>query len=176
MEYTVDFESNWGGRTNETSGIRNGIPIILALFKRANIKGLFFISTEILTMERKIVEEIKKEGHEIGSHGHFHIPLSEWRAEQDRKISENFLLQYTGSKNIHYRAPKFHHLRNSGIYASNKNHFGLLKYMWFGGETKPILYLHPFDIVGGNNPPNLFCRLWYSQPRRALKTLENLCT
>lgn len=176
MEYTVDWESDWGGRTNETRGIRLGVPIILSLFKATHIKATFFISTEILQMEKESIKAIKEEGHEIGSHGHFHIPLDDWRGEQDKRISENFLLRYTGSANIPYRAPKFHHCVDSGIYSNPVNHVGLLKTMWFGQKIKDnsILYLHPFDIVGGNNPPNLFCGLWYSRPKLALKTLEKL--
>lgn len=175
--WTIDVESDFGGRSESAEKSKIGIHKILEAFKIHHIKGLFFISTEILPQIKNEVRQIKEEGHEIGSHGHFHIGFPErWRAEQDRKISETFLLGITGYNHFYYRAPKFSHLRDNCVYSKPTNHIGLLRYMWFGGKItdETIFYLHPFDIIGGDDAPNLFCKLWYSRPKKAYETFVNL--
>lgn len=175
--WTVDVELDWGGRTTGERGLKEGIPKILEVFRAYKIKGLFFISTEILPQYRQLVKDILSAGHEVGSHGHFHICYKDaWRYEKDRQISKTLLSAFTGSSDMHYRAPKFSY-NDGGVYATPANHVGLLKHMWTGAMTsnEPIFYLHPFDIVKTEEkPPNLFCKLWYSQPERAYASLINL--
>lgn len=174
--FTVDVEYDWGGRTKGEVGLKEGMPRILEIFKEAKIKGLFFISTEILETVPNIIRDISRADHEIGSHGHFHQPLKNqrWKSD-DRKYSEAKLAQH-GIKTGLYRAPKFG-LRQDCIYSNPKGHVSLLKNMWFGQPIKPetIIYLHPFDIVHSfSEAPNLFCRLWYSRPDLAFYTFETL--
>jgi len=169
--WTVDVEKDWGGRTNEHRGIKEGLPKIIRAFEKRSIRGLFFISTELTTDYPRLIESIRGLGHEVGSHGHFHTVFKEsFRRQADKDLS----LQYVG-KEARYRAPKFNYITQD-IYSNPKGHVGLLKHMWF--KTKipndPIFYLHPFDIVGGTNPTNLFCKLWYSKPNKALLLLETL--
>lgn len=175
--WTVDVDGgDWGGRTQDQLGIKYGLPKILELFRRHKVKGLFFISTEALVDYRDSIWEIKNQGHAIGSHGHFHIKWKDaWRAREDKRISKLLLTTLNKNEDSPYRAPKFC-FDDGNIYANPKNHVGLLKHMWFGSKItkETIFYLHPFDIVKGDNPPNLFCRIWYSNPKRALETLENL--
>lgn len=172
FHWTVDVESDWGGRTLERDGIERGLPIILEVFKTNKIQGLFFISTELLKTYPSLAKDIQKEGHEIGSHGHFHIVYdNRQRALQDKEISERIL----GTK--YFRAPKFS-LRTPCIYSNPKNHVGLLKHMWFKQAIPkdPIFYLHPFDLIGGKFPPNVFCRWWYSRPKEAIRLFSELCS
>lgn len=176
--FTFDVESDWGGRANSYNGVKVGIPKILSALSAYDIKGLFFVSTEILRECRNEIYMIKESGHEIGSHGHFHIKYDKsWRASQDRGISEILLETFRrkGQAKFKYRAPKFSWIDKDEPYSNPKNHIGLLKYMWFGGRINKdtIFYIHPFDIVGGSNPPNLFCRLWYSKPEDAYETFIN---
>src|SRR3990167_1565545 len=44
--WTVDVESDWGGRTSGALGIKEGLPAILEIFRAYNIKALFFVSSE----------------------------------------------------------------------------------------------------------------------------------
>mgnify|MGYP001591168460 CR=1 FL=1 len=176
---TVDVEGDWGGRVSDISGIKEGIPRILWLLKRHSIKALFFISTEIVEDTWKEIDAIQKDGHALGSHGHFHITYdSSKRCYQDRNISDDILKRLFGVEPEFYRAPKFNKLTHNDClpYSNLSNHVGLLKYTWFGGEVSrdSIIYLHPFDIIGGNNPPNLFCRVWYSRPDMAYSKLKEL--
>lgn len=172
----MDVESDWGGRTSTIHGITEGIPKILNLFNRYNIKAIFFVSTEILYEAIEELEWIKGAGHEIASHGHFHVQYhNKNQMEQDLKISQIGIEDALGVISKHYRAPKFTWTTDD-IYSDPTNHIGLLKQMWFPRPIHPnsIFYLHPFDIVGGTIPPNLFCHFWYSRPKAAWKTLQSL--
>lgn len=175
--FTVDVDGgDFGGRTEGQRGLKEGLDLILMTFKMYKTKALFFVSTELLREYKREIRHILEEGHEIGSHGHFHIKYKDkWRAEEDRRISNTLLLPVTGSPAHRYRAPKFSY-RTDDLYSNPKNHIGLLKHMWFGQKIREnsIIYLHPFDLVNSGSPPNLFCRLWYSNPQRAYETLLDL--
>ena len=185
--WTIDVETDFGGRADEWSGVEKGIPLILDLFKKHNVKALFFLSTELIedfsgTLTPKpffIMKKVMEAGHQIGSHGHFHhYYSSKQRLFEDRRLSDSILENSLNVSNPEYRAPKFDKRtwNLSTPYSDPKNHLSLLKMMWLGLKPNKdtILYLHPFDIVGGNNPPTLFCRMWYSRPEKALHLLNNL--
>ena len=177
--WTVDVEKDWGGRSETEEGLRRGMPILLKTFRTFNIRALLFISTELLHTHRRIIKELNDEGHEIASHGHFHIIYEEeFRKEADKKLSLELLAAHQSipKESIRYRAPKFNYEVPGEFYSYRKSHVSLLKHMWLGERinNETIIYLHPFDIVGGSNPPNLFCRLWYSRPNVAYETLRRL--
>lgn len=170
--FTVDVEFDWGGRTNGTRGIKEGLPLIFETFRSHGVQGLFFVSTELLDSNKSLIQDIRAEGHQIASHGHFHTRIKEnFRKEADRRLS----LSYLGGKDFHYRAPKFSYVTDD-VYSNPKNHVGLLKKMWLNIPIPkdPIFYLHPFDLVGGKDYPDLFCRVWYSRPKQACKVFKNL--
>lgn len=175
--WTVDCEFDFGGRTNGDIGIRYGLPLILQEFKRYNIKGLFFISTELFRDYKNDIKKIKEDGHTLGSHGHFHIIYKDkYRWLQDKEISESLLSVITGQSYHQYRAPKFNKILSNHIYSNPINHVGLLKKLWFKTSipSNPIFYLHPFDLVSSANSPNLFCRIWYSRHKEASKLFKML--
>lgn len=172
---TFDIESDWGGRTNGTLGIRYGLPKILEVMRAYRKKGLFFVSTELLTSQKEAIKNIFREGHQIGSHGHFHVVWNNpWRAEEDRRISNILLTALTGHSHFEYRAPKFSH-QTSSVYSKPYGHFGLLKNIWFGGKRDGIFYMHPFDIVDcQDDAPNPLSRIWYSHSRNAYKAMVDI--
>lgn len=175
--WTIDCEGDFGGRTNGTEGIDRGLPKILKAFKEHNVKGLFFISTETLENRESYVMDILNQGHEIGSHGHFHICYKEpWRVIQDKTISDTILKGYKNESRFEFRAPKFHYKLYGHVYSDKINHVSVMKRMWYGQKIPkdPIFYLHPFDIVGGGSAPNLFSKIWYSHPKDAYETFLNL--
>ena len=175
--WTVDVEFDNGGRTNGTDGLDKGMPLIYKALRNNNTKGLFFISTEILEEQPGVVQDILNEGHNIACHGHFHHCFKEpWRQNQNMKISKTILENYSNQAHFDFRAPKFSYVFNGQPYSDPLNHVSVLKHMWYGQKiTKDsVFYLHPFDIVGGKNPPNLFCKMWYSKPRKAYETFLNL--
>ena len=176
-KWTVDVETDWGGRTSGTLGLTHGLPIILDTFKRHSVKALFFISSELVKTHATIIRRIVHAGHEIGSHGHFHIDYkNEDRAIQDMEMSMAFLSQFQPGL-MHYRAPKFSYQpRFAERYAHPFGHLSLLKIvnLRMKPDENTILYLHPYDIVEGNNPPNMFCKLWYGRPRKVCDKFKQL--
>lgn len=179
--WTVDVESDWGGRSSGTLGLQEGLPRILEVFRQNNIKALFFISTELMRYNNKDVQRIYDSGHTIGSHGHFHVKLATVaRCVQDKEISDSILRGVFGASQPHYRAPKFNPLvRDLGLpYSDPRGHVGILKKLWLKSyiPNDPIFYLHPFDVTPhSERAPDLFCKLWYSKPRRAYDLFSYLC-
>lgn len=171
--WTVDVEYDWGGRTDGIEGIKTGLPRIAELFLKQSIIGLFFISTETSKHYPRLAEKLRNCGHEVGSHGHVHAKYKEsFRRQADKDLSLSLL----GDQKAHFRAPKFY-WETDDIYSQKKNHVSLLKNKWLKENIKDntIIYLHPFDIVETSElAPNLFCKLWYSRPKRAYETFINL--
>ena len=178
--WTVDTEASWGGRTDGVEGIDQGLPLIFKLFREHDVKGLFFVSGEVLEKRPGLVRDIVSQGHEVGNHGYFHTCFKEaWRQHMNMRVNKVLLhMNCQEQSRFEVRAPKFSTVFEGHRYSDSRGHVGLLKNMWFGGDLNgdEIFYLHPFDIVGGKRPPNLFCRMWYSQPRKAYETLINLVT
>ena len=180
FNWTVDTEGDWGGRTDGVTGIDIGLPKIFKLFREHDIKGLFFVSTEVLEKRPSLVQDIIHAGHEVGNHGYFHTCFKEpWRAHMNMRVSK-VLLQMNCQEQDRFeiRAPKFSTVFEGHKYSDPRGHVGLLKYMWFGGDLdgSEIFYLHPFDIVGGPGAPNPFSSIWYAKPKRAYETLVKLVT
>ncbi len=178
LQWTVDVEYDYGGRTGGDKGILHGLPLILDLFMDNKIKALFFISTELMGGYKRKIRKILNEGHKIGSHGHFHTVYKEgFRKEADRQLSLQLLAEYQSipEELIRYRAPKFNFKVSGELFSDRKGHTGLLRHMWLHEPIRDIIYLHPFDIVETNEPaPNLFCKLWYSKPIEAYKLLRRI--
>lgn len=178
--WTVDVEYDFGGRTNGIEGLIHGVQYITNAFKKYNIKALFFISTETLGKWPPFIKDIRDGGHEIGSHGHYHTAYKNRRlSEADKEMSIKIIASYESisKENVRYRAPKFNYKVSGELYSYRKSHVSLLKHMWLKEKIKKktIIYLHPFDIVETNElAPNLFCKLWYSRPKRAYDTFINL--
>lgn len=174
--WTVDVEHDWGGRTNGIQCLTDGLPRILEVFRANNVKALFFVSSEIALANRGRIQDILDKGHEIGSHGHFHIRYKDdWRAQNDKEISER-LLSLFSQKKLKYRAPRFYYQSEDSVYSYRNNHVSLLKHTWFGGRIpqNPIFYIHPFDIVNGSGSPNIFTSILYSKPELVYETFTRL--
>lgn len=91
-----------------TYGPKAGVPRILRLLKRQNIKAGFFIPGEVAKLYPDKVSDIFKEGHEIGHHGYSHKnPASCTLLEEKEEIKKGIevLESITGEKPIGYRAP-----------------------------------------------------------------------
>jgi peptidoglycan/xylan/chitin deacetylase (PgdA/CDA1 family) len=81
---------------------------ILNLFETYGVNSTFFVQGEVAQVFPEVVEEIYNLGHEVASHGYFHvdltkIPLSMLEA-MERK-SQSILARITGEAPIGFRAP-----------------------------------------------------------------------
>ena len=76
---TVDTEKDLGFM-DTCYGMEEGLPVILDILKKYNIKATFFISGEAVEYlyVRGFLEEIVKGSHEIASHGFTHTDYRSW--------------------------------------------------------------------------------------------------
>lgn len=149
VEITVDCEKDWGWRTETTQGIEEGLPKIIKVFKKYGVDTIYFVAPEY---------QGECKGELVGLH-------------PKREDVWCDIYKYVRG----HKFWKFPGWEKYLPYSSPKNHTSLLRHMWYGQPMRKIFYLHPFDIVKPKTkPPNLFCKLWYSQPERAYSTFKRL--
>ena len=81
---------------------------LLALLDACDVRGTFFVLGWIAERYPALVTEIRAAGHEIGSHGHLHVPLYELTPEAFTRdlAASRAALTAAGAQNVRgYRAP-----------------------------------------------------------------------
>jgi hypothetical protein len=81
---------------------------ILNLFEKEHVRSTFFVLGKIAEVFPEVVEEIYDLGHEVASHGHFHIDftkLSPSEFEETESKNRRMLAGITGEVPIGFRAP-----------------------------------------------------------------------
>ncbi len=87
------------------------MPTLLKILAERNTRATFFCVGEVMRDEPHIIEMIRDEGHEIGSHNFVHKPL--WQFESKAAIEKDLLKSIkmtktlTGKRPRGYRAPYF---------------------------------------------------------------------
>lgn len=74
--------------TEQLGGVRFGLPRILEILQKYNVKSTFFITNLMKNIYPNILAEISFRGHEIGIHGWHHEYLSNLNTEEQRKSIE----------------------------------------------------------------------------------------
>ena len=93
----------------ETHVLQN-VERILSLLVRYSVRATFFVLGYVAERTPAVVEMIRKEGHEIASHGYGHVQV--YRQNRDEFLSDllrskDLLEEMTGEKVIGYRAPQW---------------------------------------------------------------------
>ena len=110
----VETTSIWHNSLRDETGkkvLNEGMPILLDIYKKYNIKSTFFFTGYIANLYPKIVKMIISDGHEVASHGMSHhkkdsfdlMPLSKQIAHL--KESKKLLEDISGQEVISFRAP-----------------------------------------------------------------------
>ncbi len=87
--FTIDVEQDL--HTGEGRGITEGIPRLLKLLDKHNIKATFFVTYPVLKKNKKVFFMLKKKGHEIASHSYSHKRLDKMKsAEKKKEIEKSF--------------------------------------------------------------------------------------
>ena len=94
------------------------IRILIDILDKYDIKGVFFVEGNICLNYAELIEELYRNGHEIGSHGFAHIPMTSlWFAPKlptfsctsarvaDIKKSKNMIRSVIGKVPVSFRAP-----------------------------------------------------------------------
>ena len=90
---------------------QEGMPILLDLYQKYNIKSTFFFTGYISKLIPDIVKMIINDGHEVGSHGlshkveHGFDVLSYKEQCEHLKLSKDILENITGEEVLSFRAP-----------------------------------------------------------------------
>ena len=70
--------------TEQMGGVRYGLPRILKLLNKYDVKATFFVTNLMKKVYSNILEEIHAQGHEIGLHGRWHEYLSSLSKEAQK--------------------------------------------------------------------------------------------
>ena len=141
LTFDLDAETAWISRdaanvdrlsvmSQGAYGPKVGVPLILDLLDRNDLKATFFVPGWTAERWGDVVAEIHRRGHEIGHHGYLHEALEgRSRAAEEEILTRTsaILAGITGAPPIGYRAPLYeitHEtvglLRQHGfLYASN---------------------------------------------------------
>jgi polysaccharide deacetylase family protein (PEP-CTERM system associated) len=92
---------------------------LLDLLAEYGVRGTFFVQTLVAEKFPELIHRIVREGHEIGSHGHRHIPLFRLQPSsfsEDLRRSLEILRPFDPHPILGYRAPDFS-LRQDTLWA-----------------------------------------------------------
>lgn len=95
----LTFDISWGSKTPE---------LVLPILRQHNQKATFFLSGPWAAKHEKIVKAIVDDGHEVGSHGHEHINLSQCgkdRVTANISGADEILRRISGQKIRFFRPP-----------------------------------------------------------------------
>lgn len=95
---------------------RIGVPRILKLFKKYDLKQTFFVPGWTVEKYPDIVKQIRDEGHEIGAHGYLHERLDTLSAEMEDywlMRSLEALDKVLGVRPRGFRAPSYRFSKNT---------------------------------------------------------------
>ena len=135
---SIDFE-DWyepfahrgiAGWKEHPSRIPSDTERLLAVLGKQNVRCTFFVLGEVAEKFPDQIRAIHHAGHEIGSHGHRHLPLfklqqAEFEAEMRKSL--DFLGNLVGEPVLGFRAP-FFSLRQDSLWAIDSLHKLGLKY------------------------------------------------
>jgi len=110
----VETTSILNHRLDDKTGklvLKQGMPRLLELYEKFNIKATFFYTAYIAKLYPEVVRMVIPYGHEVGSHGYTHhpnqafdvLPFSEQK--EHLKKSKEILENIAGKEVISFRAP-----------------------------------------------------------------------
>jgi peptidoglycan/xylan/chitin deacetylase (PgdA/CDA1 family) len=125
LTFDFDAESLWettGSHSTPTYlsrgayGARVGVPRILSLLAKYDIRATFFVPGITAERHQAVVQEIYARGHEIGHHGYRHESPTDLTLEEEKAVLEKgfeILEKVTGERPKGYRSPAWDLSHNS---------------------------------------------------------------
>jgi len=119
ITFDLDAETLWTSRNQESwksprilscgsYGPNEGVPRILNLLDKHEIKSTFFIPGWVIEKHEDVVKEIYDRGHEIAYHGYLHECKLDITFEEDAKLMEKcekLIKKITGKNPVGHRSP-----------------------------------------------------------------------
>jgi len=165
LTFDLDAETFWFSRTYDSLHNPNlmaegaygplvGVPRILDMLDRQNIKATFFIPGWVIEKHLETCKEIVRRGHEVGYHGYLHETTH--FPEQDIELVEKckkIMRDLLGVEPLGYRAPEailtaetMDNVIKSGFeYSSNTMAFDW-PYFYYGSDGQKLIEL-PFSWI-----------------------------
>jgi len=110
MVISISFDTEPDLHTGEYKSVKEGIPEIIKILDKYNIKATFFITCDCLQKYPKIFQDLKKQGHELSLHAYEHKRFDELsynEKEEQIKKSIACFKKYLNISPIGFRAPQF---------------------------------------------------------------------
>lgn len=110
----VETTSIWYNDLRDETGakvVREGMPLLLDLYNKYNIKSTFYFTGYIAKIYPEVVRMILADGHEIGSHGKSHIKVNGFdimpfaKQKDHLDFSKKLLEDISGQEVSAFRAP-----------------------------------------------------------------------
>ena len=146
--------------------LKEGMPRLLDLYEKYNVKSTFFFTGYIASRFPEIVKMILHQGHEVGCHGLFHNPDQAFDVltyeDQVKHLSEakKILEDIAGERIISFRAP--------ALRVNEYTHAALLETGFMIDSSIAAQRFDFFLSFGGKKKLK-----WLSSPRLPYNTREN---
>jgi len=110
----VETTSIWHNSLRDETGLKvlkEGMPLLLDLYEKYNIKSTFFFTGYIAKLYPEVVKMVVPYGHEVASHGMSHITANGFdvmpleKQTRHLKESKKILEDLSGQEVISFRAP-----------------------------------------------------------------------
>lgn len=90
-----------------TRGMEEGLPKLLDLFKKEEIKATFFVTGIMAEQYQNLIDKIPEEGHELGCHGYTHARFDRMETEEVRIALRQAgkVLRKFSKRLVSFRAP-----------------------------------------------------------------------
>jgi peptidoglycan/xylan/chitin deacetylase (PgdA/CDA1 family) len=154
LSFDLDAESLWIPRDPKNIerpvtmsqgeyGPRVGVPRILQLLNRYDIKATFFVTGWAMERYPKTVEDIVANGHEIGHHGYYHEWPDTLNLDQEKEIlakGTSLIKDFVPEGPVGYRSPAWEFSPNT-LRLLVENHFKYTSNMM----NSDLPYIHRLD-------------------------------
>jgi peptidoglycan-N-acetylglucosamine deacetylase len=104
---TIDVEEDCPPMLTSTRGMEEGLPKLLDLFKKEEIKATFFVTGIMAEQYPNLIDRISEEGHELGCHGYTHARFDRMGTEEVRIALRQAgkVLRKFSKRLVSFRAP-----------------------------------------------------------------------
>jgi peptidoglycan/xylan/chitin deacetylase (PgdA/CDA1 family) len=104
---TIDVEEDCPPMLTSTRGMEEGLPKLLDLFKKEEIKATFFVTGIMAEQYPNLIDRIPEEGHELGCHGYTHARFDRMETEEVRIALRQAgkVLRKFSKRLVSFRAP-----------------------------------------------------------------------